>query len=122
MLERILQRIHQREVEIAKVVADVFAERTGLEPYAYDPDSKRAKNVAGHPYLWARNLLANRSYTCPVLFYEPFVMNNKDVFARIQAGEYRGEKMINGKSRPSIMKEYAEAVAAGVAEYFSKAE
>ena len=120
MLERILQRIHEREAEMGAVVADVFAERTGLPPYAYDPNSPRAKNVGENPYLWARNLLANRSYTCPVLFFEPWVMNNKEVYARIQEGDYEGLRMVAGKERPSIMREYAEAVAAGIAAFDSK--
>ncbi len=120
MLERILQRIHTREAELGKVMADVFAEQTGLPPYSYAPNSSRAKNVDGHPYLWARNLLANRSYTCPVIFFEPWVMNNADVYARAQAGDYDGVRTINGKSRPSIMAEYAEAVAAGLAKFYSQ--
>ena len=72
----------------------------------------------GQPALWARNLLANRSYLCPVLFFEPYVMNNADVYARIQAGDYDGEKLVNGVLRPSIMREYAEAVGAGIAEFY----
>ncbi|MEM7601988.1 MAG: hypothetical protein AAF357_11315, partial [Verrucomicrobiota bacterium] len=68
---------------------------------------------------WARNLLANRSYTCPVIFFEPYVMNNADVYARIQEGDYEGERVVNGISRPSIMREYAEAVAAGMKAYFT---
>jgi N-acetylmuramoyl-L-alanine amidase len=119
MLERILQRIHEREAALGEVAADVLAKRTGLPPYSYDPESKRARNVNGHPYLWARNLLANRSYLCPVLFFEPYVMNNADVYARIQEGDYEGEKLVNGAMRPSIMREYAEAVAAGIAEFYS---
>ena len=120
-IERILQRIHEQEAALGKVAADVLAERTGLAPYSYDPESKRARNVDGHPYLWARNLLASRSYTCPVLYFEPYVMNNADVFARIQEGDYEGEREVNGKTRPSIMREYAEAVAAGVAKNFPAA-
>ncbi|MDF1825777.1 MAG: N-acetylmuramoyl-L-alanine amidase [Verrucomicrobiales bacterium] len=120
MMERILQRIHEEEAAVGAVVADVFAERTGLEPYSYDPESKRARNVDGHSYLWARNLLANRSYTCPVIFFEPWVMNNTDAYAWIQEGDYEGERIVNGRSRPSIMREYAEAVAAGLAAYFER--
>ncbi|MDF1813376.1 MAG: N-acetylmuramoyl-L-alanine amidase [Verrucomicrobiales bacterium] len=122
MVERILQRIHEREAALAKVVASVFVEHTGLPPYMYDPNSSRAKNVDGDPYLWARNLLANRSYTCPVLYFEPWVMNNKEVYARIQAGDYDGVKEVAGKERPSIMQEYATAVAAGIEKFYSSVE
>ena len=102
------------------IVASVFAERTGLPPYSYDPNSPRAKNVGGNPYLWARNLLANRSYTCPVLFFEPWVMNNREVYARIQEGDYEGTRLVHGRMLPSIMREYAEAVAAGIEAYYSQ--
>lgn len=119
MLERILQRTHEREAALGEVAAKVFLKRTALTPYSYDPKSKRARNVNDQPALWARNLLANRSYLCPVLFFEPYVMNNADVYARIQAGDYEGEKLVNGVLRPSIMREYAEAVAAGIAEFYS---
>lgn len=120
MLERILQRIHEREVELSTVIADTFVEHTGLPAYSYDPKSSRAKNVAGHPYIWARNLLANRSYTCPVIFFEPWVMNNREVYNRIQLGNYEGVKEVDGEKRQSIMNEYANAVADGIKRYFEQ--
>jgi hypothetical protein len=120
MLERILQRIHTREAAMGEVVAQVFAEKTGLPPYAYDPNSPRAKQVGASPYVWARNLLANRSYTCPVLFFEPWVMNNQEVYERIQMGDYEGTRLVDGVERPSIMREYAEAVAAGIEAFYAR--
>ena len=42
-------------------------------------------------------------------------MNNGEVFQRIQAGDYEGEKEIAGKNRLSIFREYAQAVADGLA-------
>jgi N-acetylmuramoyl-L-alanine amidase len=120
MLERILQRIHAREAAMGEIVAQVFAEKTGLPPYAYDPNSPRAKQVGDGPYVWARNLLANRSYTCPVLFFEPWVMNHREVYERIQEGDYEGNRLVEGVERPSIMREYAEAVAAGIEAFYAK--
>lgn len=120
MLERILQRIHTREAAMGEVVAQVFAEKTGLPPYAYDPNSPRAKQVGASAYVWARNLLANRSYTCPVLFFEPWVMNNREVYARIQEGDYEGTRLVAGEERPSIMREYAEAVATGIETFYAQ--
>jgi hypothetical protein len=43
-------------------------------------------------------------------------MNHQEVFDRIQAGDYDGEKEIAGKLRRSIFREYAQAVADGLAE------
>ena len=48
-------------------------------------------------------------------------MNSKDVFARIQAGDYEGMRNINGVERKSIFREYADSVAEGLVEYYSKA-
>lgn len=117
MVERILQRIHQREASLATVLADVFVEQTGLPPFTYSPNSNRAKNVAGHPCLWARNLLANRLYTCPVIFYEPWCMNNKLVYQRAQLGDYEGVREIDGVEYPSLMHEYARAVVDGLVRF-----
>jgi N-acetylmuramoyl-L-alanine amidase len=121
LLMRLLQGIHAEEASLGTTAASVFARRTGLPPYRYKADSKRARNIAGNPCLWARNLLANRLYLCPVLFYEPYVMNCREVHARIQAGDFPGTRTVAGKPRPSIFREYADAVAAGLAAYYSRA-
>jgi len=121
LLLRLLQGIHAEEAALGTTAATVFARSTGLPPYRYESNSKRARNIAGNPYLWARNLLANRLYLCPVLFYEPYVMNNAETAARIQAGDYPGLENVAGKMRPSIFREYADAVAAGLKAYYSRA-
>ena len=71
--------------------------------------------------MYARNLLATRLYRCPVVYCEPYVMNSKDVFARIQAGDYEGTRNVNGIERKSIFREYADSVAEGLVDYYSKA-
>ena len=48
-------------------------------------------------------------------------MNSKDAFARIQGGDYDGTRNINGSERKSIFREYANSVADGLVEYYSKA-
>ena len=120
MMERILQRIHPEEARLTAYAANVFAAQTGLPPYLYEPDSKRALNVDNNPYLWARNLAANRSYTCPVLFYEPYLMNGKDSHERILQGDYEGMRYLNGMLRPSIFREYVNSVTQGLVNYYSK--
>jgi hypothetical protein len=47
-------------------------------------------------------------------------MNSKDVFARIEAGDYEGTRNINGVERKSIFREYADGVADGLVDYYSK--
>jgi hypothetical protein len=48
-------------------------------------------------------------------------MNSKDVFACIQAGDYEGTRNINGVERKSIFLEYADSVADGFIDYYSRA-
>ena len=117
MTRKILQKTIHEEAAVAAVMADVFAEQSGLPPYPYEPNSTRARNVGGHPYLWARNLLANRLYDCPVIFFEPYVMNSREVYERIQAGDYPGEAEVAGKMRKSIYREYADALVEGLLQY-----
>ena len=121
MIRKILQGTIHEEAAVGSVMADVFAEQTGLPPYPYETNSPRARNVAEHPYLWARNLLANRLYDCPVIFYEPYVMNSKEVYERVQAGDYPGMPVVAGMPRKSIYREYADAVVDGLLEYYKVA-
>ena len=108
MLQRLLQGIHAEEAALAETAAIVFARRAGLPAYQYKKDSLRARKIGATYYVWARNLLANRLYHCPVLFYEPYVMNSSEVHARIQAGDYQGTRKVAGAERPSIFREYAD--------------
>ena len=115
MLLRLLSGVHDEERGLAISVAAALAQRTGLPPFLY---RSGALPVAGNPYLWARNLLANRLYACPVVYCEPYVMNHREVCERLQEGDYEGERLIAGRMMGSIFREYAEGVAEGLREYF----
>lgn len=116
MLMRLLQRCYDEEVAVCAQVAESLAAYTGLPAYTY---SANALPLRQSPYLWARNLLANRLYRCPVIYCEPYVMNNQEVYDRIQAGDYDGEVTVAGKSRMSIFREYAHGVAEGLRAYYA---
>lgn len=119
MLEKLLGRTHEEEVLVGTSVADTFASISGLPPFAYPEGSTNARSVNGNPYLWARNLLANRLYECPVIFMEPYVMNSTIDSSRIAAGDYDGTREINGRFLPSIFREYADALSRGLADYYA---
>ncbi len=121
LLQKLLQRTQQEEILVGSRIASTFAEASGLPAYQYPPDSKTARPIPGSPYLWARNLLANRLYDCPVIFMEPYVMNSTIDYPRIQAGDYDGMREISGKMQPSIFREYADAIAQGLARHYSQA-
>ena len=118
MLLKLLNRSLSEELPLTSAIAQSMAKTTGLPPYSYQGSA--AMRVNGNLYIWARNLLANRLYTCPVVYLEPYVMNSHIVFARIQAGDYSGRKNFGGVSRQSIYREYADGVVAGLVNYYSR--
>lgn len=122
MLEKLLQRTHEEETLVGQTVAATFAEISKLPPYIYPPGGNNVRPVAANPFLWARNLLANRLYDCPVIFMEPYVMNSTIDYPRFQAGDYEGTREINGQQLPSIFREYANALAQGLAKHYSRTE
>jgi N-acetylmuramoyl-L-alanine amidase len=119
MVRRLLSRAYDEELPLADAIATAMARETGLPPYTY-PTTNSTTKVGTSGYVYARNLLATRIYRCPVVYCEPYVMNSNDVFARIEAGDYEGTRNINGLERKSIFREYADSVADGLAEYYSK--
>ena len=119
MVRRLLSRVYDDELPLADTIANAMARETHLPPYQY-PTTNSTTKVGTSGYVYARNLLATRLYRCPVIYCEPYVMNSKDAFARIQAGDYEGTRNINGTERKSIFREYADSVTDGLVEYYSK--
>lgn len=119
MLVKLLNRSHTEELAAAVPMAEALAKATGLPPFTYTTGN--AVRVGTNEAVWARNLLANRLYECPVIFLEPYRMNHEEVYARVQAGDYEGEREVAGKMRRSIFREYADAVVAGLRDYYSSA-
>ena len=119
MIRRLLSRVYDEELPIADAVASSMAKATALPSYQY-PTNQTTTKVGSSGYVYARNLLATRLYRCPVVYCEPYVMNSNEGFARIQAGDYEGTKEINGVQRKSIFREYADSVAEGLKEYYSR--
>jgi hypothetical protein len=120
MLKKLLQRTHEEELIVGKDIAETFAEISEIPPFIYRPGAGNFRAIPSSPYLYARNLLANRLYDCPVIFMEPYVMNSVPDYNRIQAGDYEGLQEIDGKLLPSIFQEYATALAQGLADHYRK--
>ena len=115
MIQRLLSRTHAEELPLAEQTAKTMAQRTGLPPYVYTTDN--VTRVGDTGYVYARNLIATRLYQAPVIYFEPYVMNSDEVFWRIQEGDYEGIRNVNGTDRPSIFREYADSVVAGLLEH-----
>ena len=118
MLVKILQRSHEEEKALGKYITHALGLSTKLPAFDYDAESNRAVQIDGISGLWARNLLANRLYQSPVIFLEPYLMNNQEVHDRVQLGNYSGTKLINGEEKKSIYNEYADAVVLALREYY----
>jgi N-acetylmuramoyl-L-alanine amidase len=118
LMLKLLNRSHDKELSVSRAVAQSMARATRLPPYTYKSDT--AINVGGSPYIWARNLLANRLFECPVVYLEPYVMNNKEVVDRVQLGDYPGRRNINGTPRESIYREYVRGVVDGLVAYYGR--
>ncbi|MEY2550474.1 MAG: hypothetical protein QOG12_618 [Verrucomicrobiota bacterium] len=119
MLRRLLSRNFDEEIRIADAAALALAKKSGLPPYEYTKDIVTKVGTSG--YVYARNLGATRLFQCPVVYFEPYVMNSVDVFARVQAGDYEGTRIVNGIERPSIYREYVDGVVEGLVEYYKGA-
>ena len=118
MLVKLLNRTYPEEVAVTKSLVKTMAAATKLPPFIYH--GKTAVRIGDSDYIWGRNLLANRLFQCPVIYVEPYVMNSRDVHARIQAGDFEGKKKVAGAVRPSIYQEYSDSVAAGLVDYYGK--
>lgn len=118
MMRHLLNRTTRRALPLAKTISDVFLRDTGLVPFKYNPIAPAIQVDNTRP-IYARNLLANRIYEAPTIFLEPYVMNHREVYDRVQLGDYEGFKEINGVSRRSLVKEYAHTLANAFTEFYT---
>jgi N-acetylmuramoyl-L-alanine amidase len=117
MIYRLLNGWHETELLLAENVSRSFSRLTKLPAFSYKgPNALKVGEVKG---VWARNLLANRIYRCPVVFLEPYIANSKEAYERIQLGNYKGKMQVRGELKLSLVEEYAEAVYQGICDSFS---
>ncbi|QYY34405.1 N-acetylmuramoyl-L-alanine amidase [Ruficoccus sp. ZRK36] len=107
MLIKLLNDSGSVEAEVAAAVAAGLADATGLPPFRYT--GSNAVPLVGQPYVWGRNLLANRLYSCPVVFLEPYVANSQAVYPRLKAEAEAPEPLPDG-----LVEEYAQGVVEGL--------
>lgn len=119
MLSRVFYRVHEQEIAMADVVATALARSTGLPPYVYI--TQQARRVSENPYVFARNLLANRLYQCPVLYFEPYVMNHEQTYKRLLLDPYIGRTLLDGQLVTSPLEDYTRGVVNGLVAYYQSA-
>ncbi len=118
MLHRLFSRMHEEELPLAESVAGGLRSSTGLPAYVYT--TPNARHVGTNAYIYARNLLANRIYNCPVVYLEPYVMNNEETYRRLLNGHFLGRTLIAGKLQTSAIEDYVRGVTNGVLAYYQK--
>lgn len=106
MLRKLLTDTIGQELAWGEGIAESLEAETSLPTFSYS--GTYATKVGSHPYLWARNLLANRIYDCPVVYLEPFVLNSTAAYALV--GE--GPEEMQRSSR--LVQEYAQGVVKGM--------
>lgn len=112
LIWRLVNRWHIPEQGLAESLARSFSKNAGLVAFSYK--GPNALKIGEVPGVWARNLLANRKYRCPVVFLEPYVANSLAVYPRIQ-------NWLQGKrgGDDCLIKEYASAVLLGLQNHFT---
>ena len=118
LFKKLLSRNHEREIPLCDAVAASLQNTTNLPAFSYG--GKNASKQGGNPGVWARNLLANRLYERPVVFLEAYCTNSREVYERLQVGDYEGLRDIEGEMRLSIFNEYVEGVIEGLVDYYSR--
>jgi len=119
MLQRLFGRVHEQELAMADTVSAAMMRTTGLPPFVYL--NNNARRVSPDPGVFARNLLASRLYQCPVLYFEPYVMNDALTYKRLLLPYYVGRTLVDGQLLNSPLEDYTRGVVAGLVEYYKKA-
>ena len=119
LLTKLLQNVTPTEIKVALSISNHLVEATGFPPVLYG-NSRTTRSITGNPYVVARNLLLSREHDGPVVVTEPYFMNQPETLQRLLAGDYEGTRAIAGKERVSIYREYADAVANGLAEAYEE--
>jgi len=119
LFTKILEGSHSKESAAANAIATALATATKLPPVDYGSNNS-AVRIGDNPYVFARNLAANRLINGPVVYLEPYYMNNRIVYQRLQLGDYSGLREIDGHLYHSIFREYADAVVKGLSGFISR--
>lgn len=118
MFNRVFSRIHEEELPLANSVAAGMSAATGLPAYVYT--TPNARRVGPSAYVYARNLLANRIYQCPVIYIEPFVMNHEETYRRLLNGHFLGRTLVAGRVRTSAIEDYVRGVVNGIVAFYQR--
>ena len=116
LFRKLLENSTPSELAIGGAIGQQFKEKWGVPPENY-AGSGYAHASGASPYVWHRNLIANRLFRGPVIFVEGPYMNDRTTYGWIQAGAYEGTRKVGRAERQNIFREYADRVADGVLQW-----
>ena len=117
LMRKLLEGSTPVELGVGAAIGERFREVWGFRPESY-AGSGYSHATGASPYVWYRNLIANRMFDGPVVFVEGPYMNDREMYRWIQAGEYEGTRSFAGRNRGNVFREYADLTADGVLGYF----
>lgn len=118
MLQRLLSGASAEEIALANAIATQLASDTHLPPMTYT--GPNAARVSDNPFVWGRNLIANRLYDAPTVFIEAYTANREPFYQRFAHGEYEGTQVIDGVPRKNIYREYADSVRDALLKHYAQ--
>jgi hypothetical protein len=119
LLNKLFEDVTPTETAVAVRIAARFQAVTRDPAVGYGNSANTRSVPGGNAFVVARNLAFNREHDGPVVVTEPYFMNEPVTLQRLLAGDYAGTRFVAGRQRESIFREYANNVAAGLADAYS---
>jgi hypothetical protein len=119
LLTKLFENVTPLETMVAVRIAARFQAVTGDPAVGYGNSANTRTVSGGNSFVVARNLAFNREHDGPVVVTEPYFMNESVTLQRLLAGDYKGSRLVAGRQRESIFREYANSVAAGLVDAYS---
>jgi hypothetical protein len=119
LLTKLFENVTPTETAVAVKIAARFLAATGDPPVRYGNSANTRTVPGGNGFVVARNLAFNREHDGPVVVVEPYFMNEPVTLQRLLAGDYGGTRVVAGRPRESIFREYARNVTDGLADAYS---
>lgn len=119
LLTKLFENVTPIETNVSVRIAARFRAVTGDPPVGYGNSANTRIVTGGNAFVVARNLAFNREHDGPVVVTEPYFMNERVTLLRLLAGDYKGVRLVAGKERESIFREYAGCVAAGLVDAYA---
>jgi hypothetical protein len=119
LLTKLFENVTPIETSVAVRIAARFQGVTGDPPVKYGNSANTRTVSGGNAFVVARNLAFNREHDGPVVVTEPYFMNERVTLQRLLAGDYEGTRLVAGRQRGNIFREYANSVAAGLVDAYT---